>query len=88
MDCSFIKEIDEFVFEVNYTYEKGMRGDGWLQPDDPDYLEYDQILLVSHTAEDGTETHFKSEIDCQEILSEAILESISDAMQEDIDNYS
>jgi len=87
MNCSFITEIDEFVFEVNYTYEQGMKGD-WEQPDDPDYLEYDQILLVSHTADDGKETHFKSEIDCQEILSEAILESISDAMQEDIDNYS
>lgn len=85
MNCSFITEIDEFVFEVHYTYEEGMKGDGYLQPDDPSYLEYDQILLVSHTAEDGKETHFKGKIDCQEILSEQILESISDEMAEDIE---
>jgi hypothetical protein len=86
MSYSFIKEIDEFCFEIFYTYEEGMKGD-WEQPDDPDYLEYDQILLVSHTSEDGNETYFTEEIDCQEILSQEILDNISAAMQEDLEKY-
>jgi len=86
MSCSFITEIDEFTFEVYYTYEKGMKGDGWLQPDDPDYMEYDQILMVSHISEDGKETFFKHDIDCQEILSAEILERITHEMMEDVEN--
>ena len=47
MKSSFIFENDEFILEVLYTYEKGMDGDGWLVPDDPDELEYEKINLIN-----------------------------------------
>jgi len=85
MRSSFIFEVDEFIFEVYYFYEKGMNGDGYLQPDDPDVLEYDEIRLIGKIEEDGIETIFKVEIDVQYLLSHQILDLINDKMQEDLE---
>ena len=84
MKSSFIFENDEYIFEVFYIYERGMRGDGYLQPDDDDELEYDKINLVGKIEEDGSETIFNVETDVQYLLSNKILDTINDAMQEDL----
>lgn len=85
MNCSFIYEIDEYILEVYYTYERGMDGDGYLQPDDPDVLEYNEIRLIGKIDEDGIENIFKDEIDIQYLLSNQILDLINDAMQDDLE---
>jgi len=72
------------VLDVFYTYEKGMDGDGWLVPDDPDELDYDEINFIAKIEEDGSETIFNVEIDVQNLLSYEILDKINDAMQEDL----
>jgi len=84
MKSSFIFENDEYILEVFYNYERGMRGDGYLQPDDDDELEYDKINLVGKIEEDGSETIFNVETDVQYLLSNKILDRINDAMQEDL----
>ena len=78
-------EIDEYVLEVHYTYEKGMDGDGYLQPDDPDELYYTEILLIGSSDEDGTSTLLKKEYDVKNLLSNGILDRINDAMQDDLE---
>ncbi len=85
MKSSFIFENDEFILEVLYTYEKGMDGDGWLVPDDPDELEYEKINLIGKIEEDGSETIFNMEIDVQYLLSNEILDLINDQMQLDLE---
>ena len=47
MNYSFIYEYDEYVFEVFYIYEKSTFGGDWMQPPDPDKIEYYEIRLVS-----------------------------------------
>jgi len=84
MKSSFIFDNDEYILEVLYTYEKGIEGDGWLVPDDPDELEYDQINLIAKIEEDGSETVFNVELDVQYLLSYEILDKINDQMQEDL----
>ena len=84
MKSSFIFENDEYILEVFYNYERGMRGDGYLQPDDDDELEYDKINLFGKIEEDGSETIFNVETDVQYLLSNKILDRINDAMQEDL----
>lgn len=85
MKSSFIFEIDEFIFDVFYTYEKGMRGDGYLQPDDDDELYYDEVYLIGSFDEDGKATTFNNTYDIQHLLSNKILDTINDAMQEDLE---
>ncbi len=34
---------EEYVFEIYYTFEKGMKGDGYLQPDDDDEISIEKI---------------------------------------------
>lgn len=85
MKSSFIFEIDEFIFDVFYTYEKGMRGDGYLQPDDDDELYYDEVYLIGSFDEDGKATIFNNTYDIQNLLSNKILDTINDAMQEDLE---
>lgn len=84
MKSSFIFDNDEYIFEVLYTYEMGIRGDGYLQPNDDDELEYNQINLIAKIEEDGSETVFNVELDVQYLLSYEILDKINDQMQEDL----
>jgi len=84
MKSSFIFENDEYILEVFYNYERGMRGDGYLQPNDDDELEYDKINLIGKVEEDGSETIFNVETDVQYLLSNSILDKINDEMQEDL----
>ena len=84
MKSSFIFENDEYILEVFYNYERGMSGDGYLQPNDDDELEYDKINLVGKVEEDGSETIFNVETDVQYLLSNSILDKINDEMQEDL----
>ena len=84
MKSSFIFDNDEYIVEVLYTYEMGIRGDGYLQPNDDDELEYDQINLIAKIEEDGSETVFNVELDVQYLLSYEILDKINDQMQEDL----
>lgn len=85
MKSSFTTEIDEYIFEVLYTYEKGMDGDGWLIPDDPDELELDQIYLIANINEDGSKTIVNEELDVQNLLSQDILNIINAEMHEDLE---
>ena len=84
MKSSFIFENDEYILEVFYNYERGMRGDGYLQPNDDDELGYDKINLIGKVEEDGSETIFNVETDVQYLLSNSILDKINDEMQEDL----
>lgn len=86
MKSSFMFDNDEFVFEVYYTYEKGMSGDGYLQPDDPDVLEYDEIYLIGSIDEDCNISFLKNKYDVQNILSRQILNEIEYAMNDDVEN--
>ena len=85
MKSSFIFEIDELVLDVFYTYEKGMDGDGWLVPDDPDELYYDEIYLIAKSDDVGTIINIENTYDVKNILSYEILDKINDAMQEDLE---
>tara|TARA_R110000772_G_scaffold14380_1_gene41576 strand:- start:533 stop:808 length:276 start_codon:yes stop_codon:yes gene_type:complete len=84
MKSSFIFENDQYILEVLYIYEKGIEGDGWLVPDDPDELDYYKINLIGKIEEDGSETIYNVEIDIQNLLSNEILDLIYDEMQEDL----
>tara|TARA_R110000744_G_scaffold168683_1_gene286473 strand:+ start:2046 stop:2306 length:261 start_codon:yes stop_codon:yes gene_type:complete len=86
MKSSFIFNNDEYILEVFYIYEKGMKGD-WDQPDDPDELEYYKINLVGAYDEEGNETILHAEIDIQYLLSDSLLELINDEMQEDLEKH-
>lgn len=85
MKSSFIFEIDEFIFDVFYTYKKGMRGDGYLQPDDDDELYYDEIYLIGSCDEDGKGILLNNTYDIKNLLSNEIIDTINDAMQEDLE---
>ena len=85
MKSSFIFEIDELILDVFYTYEKGMNGDGWLVPDDPDELYYNEIYLIGRNDDEGTIVNIEKTYDVKNILSYEILDKINDAMQEDLE---
>ena len=85
MKSSFIFEIDDYILDVFYTYKKGMDGDGWNQPDDPDELEYDEIYLIGGFNEDGVGTVFENVHDIKNLLSNEIIDNINYAMQEDLE---
>ena len=85
MKSSFIFDNNQFVFDVYYTYEKGMSGDGYFQPDDPDELEYDEIYLIGRIDEDGNISFLKKEYNVKNILSYEILDLINDQMQLDLE---
>ena len=47
---------EEYVFEIYYTFEKGMKGDGYLQPDDDDeiFVSFSEsYVILSLSASDG-----------------------------------
>jgi|TARA_R110002020_G_scaffold280154_1_gene495925 hypothetical protein len=85
MKYSFIYEYEEYVFEVFYIYEKATFTGDWMQPPDPDKIEYYEIRLLSYTTEDGKELFCKQNPDVQHILSGVIIQSIEDAMMEDVE---
>ena len=85
MKSSFTIDNEEHIFEVLYTYQKGMNGDGWLTPDDPDELDYEKINLIGKINDDGSECFFKVEVDVKHLLSNKILNIITDQMHRDLE---
>lgn len=78
-------EWEEFLFVVLYIYEKSTFSGDWLQPPDPDNIEIININLVSFTTEDGEEIKCSHYHDVQHILSGGIIDSINDAVWDDVE---
>jgi hypothetical protein len=78
-------EWEEFLFVVTYIYEKSTFSGDWLQPPDPDNIEIININLVSYTTEDGEEIKCSHDPDVQHILSGGIIDSINEAVWEDVE---
>ena len=62
-----IVEYDIFHFEVFYTYREGESGD-YFQPDDPDEISIQKILLLSYVTEKGKTNYLKDDCDIQYVL--------------------
>tara|TARA_R110000787_G_scaffold136197_3_gene248720 strand:+ start:2424 stop:2684 length:261 start_codon:yes stop_codon:yes gene_type:complete len=64
-------EYDNFTFEVFYTHQKGMKGDGYLQPDDNDRIDIEKIFLKSYDT-DGLILELSEGVDIQYIVNQDI----------------
>tara|TARA_S200002703_G_scaffold110845_2_gene96436 strand:+ start:304 stop:588 length:285 start_codon:yes stop_codon:yes gene_type:complete len=77
---------EEYVFEIYYTFEKGMKGDGYLQPDDDDEIYIEKIELIAFFTEDGQELFCKNNPDVQHLLQHGVVDLINDAVWEDVES--
>ena len=85
MKYSMFFEYEQYIFEVDYTYEKGIEGDGWMQPDDDDEIFIEKIKMVYYITENNKEIFCKSNPDVQYLLSQEILNIIDQAVWDDIE---
>tara|TARA_X000001382_G_scaffold90021_1_gene64573 strand:+ start:2091 stop:2366 length:276 start_codon:yes stop_codon:yes gene_type:complete len=79
-------EWEEFLFVVNYIYEKSTFAGDYMQPPDPDNIEIISVNLISYTSEDGEEIKCSHDLYVQHILSGQIFDSINEAVWEDVEN--
>ena len=77
-------EYDIFTFEVLYTYERGMKGDGYLQPDDPDKFDIDSILLKGYVDENGVKIELPDGADMKYIINNDIMLACESAIDKQI----
>lgn len=78
-------DYDHYTFEIDYTYEKGMAGDGWLQPDDPDEINIEKINMTSYITEDNHVIICKRNFDVKDIISNEILDAIEQAVWDNVE---
>ena len=78
---------DVFLFRTDYQYEKGLKGDGYLQPDDNDKIDIDRTFMVGYVTENGQKIMLKIPADVTYIINETVMEARDIAIEKQIENY-
>ena len=86
MNCVYF-ENDTILFKTYYTYDEGLKGDGYLQPDDDDRINIDSTYMVGYHTEDGEKLMLEIPADVTYIINIAVIEARDIAIEKQIQNY-
>lgn len=77
-------ENDAILFETFYTFEEGIKGDGYLQPDDDDKIVVDCTYMVGYHTENGEKLMLPTPADVSHIINKDVIETRDLAIEKNI----
>tara|TARA_R100001463_G_scaffold28672_4_gene65659 strand:+ start:4992 stop:5255 length:264 start_codon:yes stop_codon:yes gene_type:complete len=72
MTNSIYFEYDVVLFQSFYNFTKGLKGDGYIQPDDDDKITHLKTMIVGHVRDSGKIKMFKKHIDATFIINDEV----------------
>ena len=77
-------ENDVFLFETFFKWKQGESGDGYLQPDDNDYLNIDSTYMIGYITEDGEKLILETPADVTYIINKDVIDARDEAIDKEI----